>query len=243
MRKTQRRLTAAPPEMSDPRAMKLRRRLKRGEPPSEAELRGLVPDEAQLIDALRAVLVSEWVLPDSPKLLERTAKAMVMVSATRAAPLLVALRISADGGDEADSALDEQIVACGEAGREEVLRLLRERGDELGVAQRLTVPLAVLHREKPDPRTLPCVFALWERDARFGVLAALLSRDPVLVDRAVAGLLAVPITPQTPDEQLIDLVQHVAFMRSIDAEPPAELALRSHIAEAVLSERESGIEA
>ena len=243
MRKTQRRLTAAPPEMSDPRAMKLRRRLKRGEPPSEGELRGMVPDEAQLIDSLRAVLVSEWVLPDSPKLLERTARAMVLVSATRAAPLLVALRISSDGGDEADSALDEQIVACGEAGREEVLRLLRERGDELGVAQRLTVPLAVLHREKPDPRTLPCVFALWERDARFGVLAALLSRDPVLVERAVAGLLAVPITPQTPDGQLIDLVQHVAFMRSIDSEPPAELALRAHIAEAVLSERESGIEA
>lgn len=242
MRKSSRRLRPAPPEMTDPRAMKLRRRLKRGAPPTEAELRALVEDEAALMDALRAVLVSEWVFPDSEDLLERTAKAMVLISQERAAPLLVALRVQADGGDVADSALDEQIVACGEFGREEVLRLLRERGDELGIAQRLAVPLAVMHRERPDARTLPCIFALWERDARFGTLAALLSRDPVLVDRAVAALLAVPITPDTPDEQLIDLVQHVAFMRSIEANPPAELALRAHIASAVLAEREDGVE-
>lgn len=242
MKKSNRRLRPAPPEMTDPRAMKLRRRLKRGAPPTEAELRAFAEDEAELIDALRAVLVSEWVLPDSEPLLERAAKAMVLVSAERAAPLLTALRVQADGGEAADSALDEQIVACGEHGREAVLRLLRERGDELGVAQRLAVPLAVLHRERPDPRTLPCIFALWERDARFGTLAALLSRDPVLVERAVSALLAVPISPETPDHQLIDLVQHVAFMRSIEAEVPAELALRAHIAEAVLSEREDGVE-
>jgi hypothetical protein len=240
MKRSTRRLRPEAPPLSDPAALRLRRRLKRGEAPDRAELLGFGEDPAAVMNLLRVILVNEWVLPEDERLLGRAAQAAALLDPAAGADLLVKLRVQPGGGDDTLATIDEAIVACGPAAHDVIAERLRADGDRADVLEALAVPLAALHATHPDPRTLPVIAALRERSHAIGDILAIVSRDPELRGLVLRDLLALQITEDTPEQRLFDLIGVVSFMKAADADPPATLLLRAQLAEAMLRQRVGG---
>jgi hypothetical protein len=237
LKRATRRLAEAPP-LRDPIAIKLRRRLKRGDAPALDELLGFAPTVAELMDALRAILMNEWVVPEDAQLFRRAAQGLAAVDPAAGAGVLVALRTTPGGADGCEAELDDAIVACGPVAHGVIADHLARFGDKAGELEQLVFPLAQLHSTHPDPRALPVIAAAIDRDWYIGAVAALVSGDGGLVAHAVHTVLQRPINDQTPEQELLKIINLAAIAQAGDAPPPPTLLLRAQVAEAVLGARE-----